>query len=83
MPEDKTAGTCPKCGGCSEEKLVRIPVAVQGLSVELGIEILQIEDNKVTWRWTDDTETRMSELVGEMFRTGRVWRRLSDFERVR
>ena len=68
-----------------EEVLVRRPIAAQELSVGFGIEILQIEDNKVEWRWTNDAETRTSELdgTGKMFRTGRVWRRLSDFERVR
>ena len=71
-------------GGCSNEKeLVRRPIAVQELSIGLGIEILQIEDKKVEWRWTNDAETRTSELVGEMFRTGRVWRELSDFEKIR
>lgn len=84
MPEDKTAGTCPE-GGRNEEVLVRKPIAVQGLSAGFGIEILQVEDKKVTWRWTNDTEERTSGLdeTGKMFRTGRVWRRLSDFERVR
>lgn len=64
---------------------VRRPVAVQGLSCGLGIEILQIGDREVTWRWTNETEERTSRLdgMGEMFRTGRVWRRLADFERVR
>lgn len=70
-------------GGRNEETLVRRPVAVQELSD--GIEILQVEDKKVTWRWTNDTEKRTSDLdeTGKMFRTGRVWRRLSDFEKVR
>ena len=70
-------------GGRNEEVTVRRPIAVQGLSAGLGIEILQIEDKKVEWRWTNEEETRTSELVGEMFRTGRVWRRISDFEKVR
>ena len=83
MPEDKTAGTCPMKGGRRNEELVRRPIAVQGLSVGFGIEILQIGDKKVEWRWTNEEETRTSELVGEMFRTGRVWRRLSDFEKIR
>lgn len=84
MPEDKTAGTCPECGR-NEKVLVRKPIAVQGLSVGFGIEILQIKDGKVTWRWTNETETRTSRLdeTGEAFRTGRVWRRLADFEKVR
>ena len=63
--------------------MTRRPIAVQELSVGFGIEILQVENEKVEWRWTNDTETRTSELVGEMFRTGRVWRILTDFERVR
>lgn len=83
MPEDKTAGTCPMKGGRNEEVLVKRPVAVQELSTGLGIEILQIESEKVEWRWTNEEETRTSELVGEMFRTGRVWRRISDFEKIR
>lgn len=72
-------------GGRNEETLVRRPIAVQGLSYGLGIEILQIGDKRVVWRWTNETEARTSRLdeAGEMFRTGRVWRRLSDFERVR
>lgn len=72
-------------GGRNEEILVRRPIAVQELSVGFGIEILQIEDGKVTWRWVNEKEERSSELdsTGKMFRTGRVWRRLSDFERVR
>lgn len=72
-------------GGRNEETLVRKPIAVQGLSVGFGIEILQVDDEKVTWRWTDDTEERTSKLdeTKEAFRTGRVWRRLADFERVR
>lgn len=70
-------------GGRNEEVLVRTPIAVQDLSAGLGIDILQIEDKKVEWRWTNEKETRTSELVGEMFRTGRVWRSISDFARVR
>lgn len=72
-------------GGQNEETLVRRPIAVQELSVGFGIEILQIGDSKVEWRWTNDADTRTSELdeTGKMFRTGHVWRRLSDFERVR
>ena len=71
-------------GGRDEEKLVRRPIAVQGLSVGLGIEILQVEEDKVTWRWTNDTETRTSKLdEAGMFRTGRVWRKISDFKKVR
>lgn len=74
-----------KGGRNDEEVLVRIPIAVQGKPVGLGIEILQIEDKKVTWRWMNETEERTSELdeTGKMFRTGRVWRSMSDFERVR
>lgn len=73
-------------GGRNEKVLVRRkPIAVQGLSVGFGIEILQIENKKVTWRWTNETDERTSTLdeTGEAFRTGRVWRRLADFERVR
>lgn len=72
-------------GGRNEEVLMRKPIAVQGLAGGFGIEILQVEDEKVTWRWTNEMEKRTSKLdeTGEAFRTGRVWRRLSDFERVR
>lgn len=72
-------------GGQNEETLVRRPIAVQGLSTGFGIEILQIEDRKVTWRWTNETEEHVSGLGGngKMFKTGRVWRNISDFERVR
>lgn len=72
-------------GGRNEEILMRRPIAVQGLSPGFGIEILQIEDKKVTWRWTNEKEMRTSMLdeTGKAFKTGRVWRRLADFERVR
>lgn len=73
-------------GGRNNEKvLVRKPIAVQGLSAGFGIEILQIEDKKVVWKWTNETEERTSMMdeTGEAFKTGRVWRRISDFERVR
>jgi hypothetical protein len=70
-------------GGRNE--VIRRPIAVQGLSNGFGIEILQVEDRKVTWRWTNEKEKRTSMLdeTGEAFRTGRVWRRLADFEKVR
>lgn len=72
-------------GGRSEEALVKRPIAVQGLSNGFGIEILQIGDGKVVWRWSNERKERTSRLdgTGEAFRTGRVWRRLADFERVR
>lgn len=73
-------------GGRNEEALVvRRPVAVQGLSNGFGIEILQIDDEKVVWRWSNEKRERTSRLdvTGEAFRTGRVWRRMADFERVR
>lgn len=72
-------------GGRNEEVKMRRPIAVQGLSAGFGIEILQVENGKVTWRWTNETEERTSGLdeTRKMFRTGRVWRRLADFERVR
>ena len=72
-------------GGSDEEALVKRPIAVQGLSNGFGIEILQIEDGRVTWRWSNERRERTSKLdeTGEAFRTGRVWRRLTDFERVR
>lgn len=65
--------------------VTRRPIAVQGLSNGFGMEILQIDDERVTWRWSDEGEERTSRLdgTGEEFRTGRVWRRLADFERVR
>lgn len=65
--------------------VTRRPIAVQGLSNGFGIEILQIDDERVTWRWSDEGEERTSrpDGTGEAFRTGRVWRRLADFERVR
>lgn len=72
-------------GETDEETLMKKPIAVQGLSNGFGIEILQIERGKVTWKWTNETEKRTSNLneTEDAFRTGRVWRRLSDFERVR
>lgn len=72
-------------GGRNEEALVKRPIAVQGLSNGFGIEILQIGDGKIVWRWSNEKRERTSKLdeTGEAFRTGRVWRRLADFERVR
>jgi predicted xylose isomerase-like sugar epimerase len=73
-------------GGRDEEALVkRKPVAVQALAVGLGIEILKVDAVKVVWRWSNETKERTSMLddAGEAFRTGRVWRRLTDFEKVR
>ena len=72
-------------GGQDEEALVKRPIAVQGLSNGFGIEILQIGDGRVVWRWSDERKERTSRIdeTGEAFRTGRVWRRLADFERVR
>ena len=72
-------------GGRNEEALVKRPIAVQGLSNGSGIEILQIGDGKVVWRWSNERKERTSKLdeTGEAFRTWRVWRRLADFERVR
>ena len=72
-------------GESDEEALVKRPMAVQGLSNGFGIEILQIGDGRVTWRWSNEKRERTSKLdeTGEAFRTGRVWRRLADFERVR
>lgn len=65
--------------------VIRNPIAVQELATGFGIEILQVDDEKVVWRWTNEEKERTSKLdaTGEAFRTGRVWRRLSDFERVR
>lgn len=72
-------------GGRDEEVLVRRPIAVQGLSNGFGIEILQIDDEKVVWKWSNETRehTSMLDDAGEAFRTGRVWRRLAGFEIVR
>lgn len=73
-------------GGQDEEALVkRKPIAVQGLSYGFGIEILQIDDVKVVWRWSNETKERTSMLdeSGERFRTGREWRKLADFGIVR
>ena len=72
-------------GGSDEEALVKRPMAVQGLSNGFGIEILQVEDGRVTWRWSNERKERTSKVdeTGEAFRTGRVWSRLADFERVR
>lgn len=72
-------------GGRDEEALVKKPVAVQALAAGLGIEILKVDAVKVVWRWSNETRERTSMLddTGEAFRTGRVWRRLADFERVR
>lgn len=68
----------------NEETLLVKPIAVQGLSVGLGIEILQANDEKVVWRWSNETKERTSRLdeTRKMFMAGRVWRKLSDFVRV-
>ena len=70
-------------GGQGEEALVKRPIAVQELSNGFGIDILQIGDERVAWRWSNEKRERTSKLdeTGEAFRTGRVWRRLADFER--
>lgn len=80
MPKYKTAGTCPEL----RNDVLRKPIAVQGLSNGFGIEILQIDDEKVTWRWSNEIKERTSKIdsTREAFRAGRVWRRLSDFEKV-
>lgn len=72
-------------GGRNEETLVRRPIAVQALSARFGVEILQVEDGKVLWRWMNELEEHTSKLdeSKKMFRTGRVWWSLTDFERVR
>ena len=73
-------------GGHDGEALVKgKPVAVQALAAGLGIEILKVDAVKVVWRWSNEKRERTSMLddTGEAFRTGRVWRRLSGFERVR
>ena len=56
---------------------------MQELSNGFGIDILQIGDERVAWRWSNEKRERTSKLdeTGEAFRTGRVWRRLADFER--
>lgn len=80
MPEDKTAGTCKEL----RNVVLKRPIAVQGLSNGFGIEILQIDEEKVTWRWSNEIKERTSKIdsTREAFRAGRVWRRLSDFEKV-
>lgn len=80
MPKYKTAGICPEL----RNVVLRKPIAVQGLSNGFGIEILQIDEEKVTWRWSNEIKERTSKIdsTREAFRAGRVWRRLSDFEKV-
>ena len=64
---------------------MKSPVAVLALTNSFGIEILWLDDVKVVWRYSNETRERTSmvDARGEAFRTGRVWRRLSDFTRVR
>ena len=80
MPKYKTAGTCTEL----RNVVLKKPIAVQGLSNGFGIEILQIDEEKVTWRWSNEIKERTSKIdsTREAFRAGRVWRRLSDFEKV-
>ena len=80
MPKTKTAGTCQKL----QNVVLKRPIAVQGLSNGFGIEILQIEGEKVVWRWSNEIKERTSKIdsTREAFRAGSVWRRLSDFEKV-
>ena len=80
MPKYKTAGTCTVL----RNVVLKKPIAVQGLSNGFGIEILQIDEEKVTWRWSNEIKERISKIdsTRKAFRAGRVWRRLSDFEKV-
>lgn len=59
----------------------RKPIAGLALTCGLGIEILDAvgTDDKVVWRWSDETKEHRSKLVDGAFRTGQVWRRLADF----
>jgi len=59
----------------------RKPIAGLALTCGLGIEILDAAgaDDRVVWRWSDETKEHRSKLVDGAFRTGQVWRRLADF----
>ena len=59
----------------------RKPIAGLALTCGLGIEILDAVDvdDRVVWRWSDETKEHRSKLVDGAFRTGQVWRRLADF----
>jgi hypothetical protein len=63
------------------------PMAVLGLANGYGIEILEIDqgmETRVTWKYSNETRERTSKVDETgAFRTGRVWRRFTDFERVR
>lgn len=59
----------------------RAPVAGLALSCGLGIEILDADSDTIVWRWSNETKEHRSKLVDGAFRTGQVWRRISDFGR--
>ena len=59
----------------------RAPIAGLALSSGIGIEILDATEDTIVWRWSNETKEHKSKLVDGAFRTGQVWRRLSDFIR--
>ena len=58
--------------------------AVAGLALAngFGIEILDADNEHVTWRWSNDpAKEHVSKVNSGAFRVGRTWFRLADFER--
>ena len=55
---------------------MREAIAELTLSNGFGIEIVEADDEHVTWRWTDDPTEHVSEVNSGAFRVGRMWYRL-------
>lgn len=57
--------------------------AIAGLALAsgFGIEITEADDERVTWRWSNDPAEHVSKVNSGAFRVGRTWYRLDMFER--
>ena len=58
----------------------RKPIAGLALTCGLGIEILALDGVKVVWRRSNEDREHVSMLRDGVFRVGRQWYRLADFE---
>lgn len=56
-------------------------IAGLALSNAFGIEILDIDEDSVTWRWSNEKKERVSKIKDGAFRAGRTWYRLGMFGR--
>ena len=59
----------------------RYAVAGFAITCGFGIEILALDDMKVTWRWSDKETEHVSTIRDGAFRVGRQWYRLSEFQK--